>query len=144
MKMALQVQNINLQEGYLISDNLQPIAAFNHSKKILIWKEGWGRHNCELPANYEDYEDTVTAGHFNVNFFDMSSYNNLNTTDVETEGRPHLIEQAKRWVRDGNPSDKYIQSQMYAERDQNTGIRHIVLAIRDARKELGIPQQDED
>lgn len=41
---------------------------------------------------------------------------------------PYCQKLADKWVK-GGYSDAYIQSQMYASRDQNTSIDHIVKAI---------------
>lgn len=45
---------------------------------------------------------------------------------------PHCQKKADKWV-SGGYSDAYIQSQMYASRDQNTSIEHIVKAIEISR-----------
>lgn len=51
---------------------------------------------------------------------------------VKRETTPKLIERAKVLI-SGNYSDAYIQSAMYAERNETTGISHIVEAIKQAK-----------
>lgn len=51
---------------------------------------------------------------------------------IQRELTPELIETAKKWLK-GGYSDTYIQSQMYASRNENTGISHITAAIEKAK-----------
>ncbi len=52
---------------------------------------------------------------------------------IKRETTQQLINSAAKWLK-GGYSDAYIQSQMYASRDQNTGIKHIVYAIEKAKE----------
>ena len=58
--------------------------------------------------------------------------NEVEAEIIKRETTPKLIERARALIL-GNFSDAYIQSAMYAERNQNTGIKHIVEAIKQAR-----------
>lgn len=51
---------------------------------------------------------------------------------IQRELTPRLIDEAKRLLKYGY-SDAYIQSQMYAARNENTGISHIAAAIEKAK-----------
>lgn len=48
---------------------------------------------------------------------------------------PYCQKLADKWIK-GNYSEAYIQSQMYASRDQNTSIEHIVKAIEISKQNL--------
>ena len=53
---------------------------------------------------------------------------------TQRELTPALIETAKKWLK-GGYSEAYIQSQMYAARNEVTGINHIVAAIEKAKND---------
>lgn len=52
---------------------------------------------------------------------------------IKRETPKSLIDIAAKWLK-GNYSDTYIQSQMYAARNEITGIKHIVYAIKQAKE----------
>jgi len=52
---------------------------------------------------------------------------------IQRELTPELINKAATWLK-GGYSDAYIQSQMYAARNENTGIQHIAAAIEKAKQ----------
>ncbi len=60
----------------------------------------------------------------------LSECNNQNNNTV-----PALIETAKYWLKQGY-SEAYIQSKMYAAKDENTGILHIAAAIEKAKETI--------
>lgn len=51
---------------------------------------------------------------------------------IQRELTPELINKAKKWL-SGGYSEAYIQSQMYAARNESTGIFHIAAAIERAK-----------
>ena len=61
--------------------------------------------------------------------------NEVDNEIIDRETTPELIYKAKGWLKQGY-SYAYIQSIMYASRDENTGIKHISLAINKAKQEL--------
>lgn len=58
--------------------------------------------------------------------------NEVEAEIIQRELTPDLIKQAKKWL-SGGYSDAYIQSQMYAARNESTSINHIVAAIEKAK-----------
>jgi hypothetical protein len=134
MKIILQVFAVNAQDGFLVDDSNHICAAYNHHNKILVWREGLHRNMCELPANYVEYEDVAVAGHFNVGFWDMLTGDNMELVDV-LETKPALIKRAKALLNQ-NHSVAYVESTMWAERDQNTSMRHIKNSVRKAFGDL--------
>lgn len=56
----------------------------------------------------------------------------VNNEIIQRELKPELIKLAATWLK-GGYSDAYIQSQMYAARNEETGIYHIVAAIEKAK-----------
>lgn len=58
--------------------------------------------------------------------------NQVDNEIIQRELTPKLVETAAKWLK-GGYSDAYIQSQMYAARNEQTGIYHIVAAIEKAK-----------
>jgi hypothetical protein len=57
----------------------------------------------------------------------------VNAEIIQREMTPELINTAKKWL-SGGYSEAYIQSQMYAARNESTSIFHIAAAIEKAKQ----------
>lgn len=81
----------------------------------------------ELKAMENRYKD-------NYNGYQPFTEEEVKAEIINRELTPALIESAKKWLK-GGYSEAYIQSQMYAARNENTGINHIAAAIKKAKNQ---------
>ena len=82
----------------------------------------------ELKAMQNRYKDNYTG-------WQPFAPNEVEAEIINRELTPQLIDKAKQWIK-GGYSDTYIQGQMYAARNERTGIAHIVAAIAKAKQTI--------